>query len=346
MKKLFVLGIFICILFTSIGYSALNTELSISGNALVDVSGDIRITNVYTKSATNGGYTEYNPTFTNQTTNTNVVLPNSNSTITLIVEVTNTSDDYYHLDSIEQALNTNPSIKYDIKDRDILYFPGNSVREIEITFSYNFMGTVNNTSVNLDYNFEIVPYEKLEYVRFSGTQYIDTGLMNTGDYIFETEFMQTAYTTGDGGWIFSGRTTSSYTLGVFIGINGVYNGYGGVTSPQYPKLYMNAWYDLYFSRSKFTLGTTTYRVNGGTIVPDAYSRTILFGGATTGWNGGYDARNFTGNIKCFKITNAVNNAVLKYYVPAKLFATGEVGYWDLVEDKFYGNDGTGLFLEP
>ncbi len=346
MKKLFILGICISILFTSIGYSALNTELTISGDAQVNTVGGIRITNIYTKSVTNGAYTGYNPTFTNDTSNINVVLPSSNATITMVVEVTNSTDDYYHLDSIEQLLNTNPSIKYEVKDERILYFPANSVKEIEITFSYNIMGTLNNTTLNSKYNFKIVPYEKLEYVTFSGTQFIDTGLMNTGDYIFETEIRQTAYTTGDGGWIFSGRTTSSYTLGVFMGINGVYNGYGGVTSPQYPKTYLNAWYKLYYSRTKFTLGTSTYRVNGGTLVPEAYSRTILFGGATTGWNGGADARNFTGDVKSFKITDAVTNEIIKYYVPCKLFATGEVGYWDLIEDKFISNDGTGSFLEP
>ncbi len=343
------------IFFISIGYSALNTNVTISGEAVVETLYDIKITNITISSSENDGYLTYNPIFTDNTTNTSVTLPNENSTIKLIIEVTNNTNNYYHLDKIEELLNSNPAINYEIKDKELIYFHPKSITEIEISFSYKFYSATSKyLNLNLNYTFERITYKNLDYVIFSGYEYINTGLSNTGDYIFETEFNQTAFNynhtdSSVGGWIISGRVTGNYTLGVFNGNYGVYNGYGAITSAKSPKISLNTWYPLYFSRFKHTIGTYNYTVNGGLLIPAEYETEIRIGGATGGYSTGPDNRHFIGSIKHIKITNAATNEVLRYYIPAEIIEgtnIGEVGYWDIINDIFISNGGTGEFIAP
>ncbi len=205
--------------------------------------------------------------------------------------------------------------------------------------------------MNLRFNFNKVTYLNLDYLVFSGNEYINTGLLNTGDYIFETEFNHIEFTSGDGGWIISGRTTAAYTLGVFNGKSGVFNGYGGTTSAKLPHITLNTWYTLYFSRVKHTIGSYNYSVNGGKIIPEEYAREIRIGGATAAYSvaQGEDDRHFKGYMTEFKITNAEDDTILRYYVPAEILEgpnVGEIGYWDVIGNVFYPNDGTGEFLAP
>ncbi len=350
MKIVTTIIIFVSIIFMSIGYSALNSEISISGEALVHVPKSIDITNVYTKNSINGASEVYTTLFTEKTSNMGIMLPNDNSEITIVVEITNETSDYYQLDDVVETINNNPDIKYEILDKELLYFHPGTVTEIEITFSYETYNLVNQIlNLNLEYSFKKITYKNLDYIIFSGNEYIETNLSNTGDYIFETEFNHVAFSEGDGGWIISGRTIAAYTLGVFNGKSGVFNGYGGTTYAKSPYITLNTWYTLYFSRFKHTIGSYNYSVNGGKIIPIEYEEFIRIGGATAGYTGGVDLRHFRGYMKTFKITNAENGEVLRYYVPAEIVEgdnIGEIGYWDIINDVFCGNDGTGAFLAP
>ena len=48
-----------------------------------------------------------------------------------------------------------------------------------------------------------------------------------------------------------------------------------------------------------------------------------------------------GKIWCAKIYD--NGQLIRDYIPVQLTADGSVGLWDLVENRFYGNIGTGYF---
>ncbi len=243
--KFLLFGIFfilISITIISVGYASYNTQLMISGEAVVDPAQIIEITNISVDSSVSGGFETYVANFSKDDSKIYATLPNQSSKITFNITVTNNSSDIYRIESIEELFSDNPNIKYEIIDQDILYFNPNSSTDIQITLYYDSSIT-SNTSIGLGlkYNFVIVNYDPIEYVVFSGTQYIQTNLSNTGDYIFESEVYQTEYTNNDGGWIFSARTTAAYTLGVFIGKTGVYKGYGGTTSPKYPYKAINNW---------------------------------------------------------------------------------------------------------
>ncbi len=347
MKIVLALTIFVCIVFMSIGYSALNAELKISGEATVRIYDKIEVTNIYVKNTANNAEEAYNSTHTVDTSNMGIILPYENSQMTLVVEITNFSNDIHHLDSVVELSNSNSDITYEIKDKEVLYFPGNSITEIEITFYYNnYTVGNNNINLNLNYNFEKISYQNLEYIVYSGNQYIDSGLVNTGNYIFETEFNLTGY-TGDGGWIVSGRVNSSHTLGVFLGTSGVFSIYGGPSVSRTPVISPNTgWHTFYFSRTQSIISGRNYYVSGQTLIDPAYAANIRIGGATIAYTGGADTRHFIGYMKKFKITNANTGEILRYFVPAKLNDTGEVGFWDVINNEFYSNDGTEEFLAP
>ncbi len=114
-----------------------------------------------------------------------------------------------------------------------------------------------------------------------------------------------------------------------------------------PGVVINKWYEMYFSMDRLTIGGVDYNLTGEREIPEAYKAELIIGGNLLAYDGvSVDNRNMQGKRKYFKVTNAVDGTVLRYYVPAKLDSTGEVGMWELVEDKFYGNDGTGIFLAP
>ncbi len=195
--------------------------------------------------------------------------------------------------------------------------------------------------------FEVVQtYEAIEYIESYGGQYIETGLMNTGDYIFEDEFLITDLGVGNntGSWIVGGRVNPSYSLGVFVNNSQVIAAYGSITKTLYPGIKEDVWYTMYFSRFQLTIGGRNYVVPGQLLIPEEYEAEIIIGGNLLAYDGvSVDNRNMRGQRKYFKITDANTGEVLRHYIPAELIETGEIGMWELIEGKFYGNDGTGEF---
>lgn len=63
------LAIILSIVTISIGYSALNTTLNITGEVVTRVSADIRITSLETERLSDGAYNTYNSTFSKDETN-------------------------------------------------------------------------------------------------------------------------------------------------------------------------------------------------------------------------------------------------------------------------------------
>lgn len=63
------LAIILSIVTISIGYSALNTTLNITGEVVTRVSANIRITSLETERLSDGAYNTYNSTFSKDETN-------------------------------------------------------------------------------------------------------------------------------------------------------------------------------------------------------------------------------------------------------------------------------------
>lgn len=208
------LAVVIAIIFTSYGYAALNTELSISGEAYVRVETDIRVTNIKVLSSENKGYETYNNKYTKDTTSTFVTLPDSNSKLTYEIEITNDSNSVYYLSDILENSYSNKNIKYEIQDisvGDII--PSNTVKKIKIVFTTNTPNQ--DTAVVLQYVFKKV--EQTEWVyAYTGGEQTFTPPYN-GRYKLETWGAQ------------GGNSSNNSTFGGYNGSQAI-GGYGGYSS--------------------------------------------------------------------------------------------------------------------
>ncbi len=158
---------FISISTITIGYSALNTELNISGEAMVNVGDDIFISNI-TLISSNESTESFSPEYTQSTTNIGMNVPSVGSTFTYEVTITNTTDKYYYLKKIEQLAFSN-SGEYYIYDL-YLYDEFAPYSETKFQISYE----VDSVPSNINFVLE------LEYIFGLGERYKDP-ILNGAD---------------------------------------------------------------------------------------------------------------------------------------------------------------------
>ena len=94
----------------SIGYSALNQNLSVSGEAFLRSHGNVRITGVKSSSSASEGFESYTPEYSKKGTKTFTTLPNSSSSVTYTVQMNNTTGVKYKFDSVTVS-NTNSNVE-------------------------------------------------------------------------------------------------------------------------------------------------------------------------------------------------------------------------------------------
>ncbi len=147
-----VLGIFLSICFITVGYSAINAELTISGNASYIPPGSIYVSSVTLIESANATES-FSPTFTDSSTNIGINIPSSDSSFTYEITITNSTDNYFHLVNIDKNANNN-DVLYLINNLYIYdEFPPNSETKFYIT--YEAAGVVSNSNlvINLEYVF-------------------------------------------------------------------------------------------------------------------------------------------------------------------------------------------------
>jgi len=130
--------VFLIVIFTSFGYAAVNTSLSISGEAYVRVEENIRVTGIKVISSENGGYATYNPKYSKDTTTMFVTLPNIDSSVTYEIEVTNNTGKKIQVIDIMNELSNNKNVSYTIRNLDKYQIYNDTV--------INFSVTLNNKS--------------------------------------------------------------------------------------------------------------------------------------------------------------------------------------------------------
>lgn len=163
-RILISLAIILSIVTISIGYSALNTTLNITGEVVTRVSADIRITSLETERLSDGAYNTYNSTFSKDETNMYTTLPENGSVAVYKITITNYSSNDYIL----SELNTNKSntdiscIIEGISEGDII--PANS----EITFTIKMLYVEVGEAIESINNVFSVKYVFEEYVPDSG----------------------------------------------------------------------------------------------------------------------------------------------------------------------------------
>ena len=94
----------------SIAYSALNSTMMITGDAIARVEDEIRITSISLDGVESGGLELYSPEYSKNTIKTGIRLDNLNSTVKYKILVTNTSGIDMTINSIVAQVNNNPNI--------------------------------------------------------------------------------------------------------------------------------------------------------------------------------------------------------------------------------------------
>lgn len=183
-------------------------------------------------------------------------------------------------------------------------------------------------------------YIDLKYIEGTGTQYIDTEWTPPENMNCEihTQFMYTG--TNEDQTIFGtnqGGGAAGLTLNAMVGITkwqlGVNNTWANVT---HASCTSNSTINAVIKASS---GNTMLIIDGSTLVTNTSTTYILIGSMTI-FRASTGQYPMTGRVYSFKIYD--NGALVRDFVPAK-DASGAVGLYDLVNDKFYTNSGSGVF---
>lgn len=197
-KIIFLSLLFIYLLLNviNIGYSAFSTDLAISGDAIVRRDADIRIVGLELVSLNNGATERYGSTYSKSLTTMYVDLPNVNSSVTYRVDVLNKTGKYFSPNLIEEVINSNSNIRYQLVGIESYgVYQGSN-------FSFNIVltTTVSNQygCLSLKYNFESINDTTWTY-DYSGNEKTFSALYNA-TYMLEVWGAQggTGYKDGTG----------------------------------------------------------------------------------------------------------------------------------------------------
>ena len=182
-------------------------------------------------------------------------------------------------------------------------------------------------------------YTQLEYIESTGTQYIDTGYTANGSTSIDMDFM---FTVSKNQALYCSRTSmTSNSFTAFVLPDTIRVDYNNkqITTNLTVKTKIR-----YRFRNQVDLATLNEKeYNTGVSVSTFTAKPmILFMSYQSYSNGIFSG---LGNESCMKLYNfkIYNNGILvRNLVPAKN-SSGTIGMYDLVEDKFYTNQGTGTF---
>lgn len=189
-------------------------------------------------------------------------------------------------------------------------------------------------------------YKKLEYIESTGTQYILTDYYLKSNSDIDLKFQLFSSNESDIGILFGSRENNNkkaYLFGDASSGNGyLYGFYGSVDrfDDTYKIIENNAVYGNLYNLSIRGGNFDVFNLGSVSLSSNNFNMTYpmcIFGLNDTG-----DVRLIPrARIFSFKIRE--NNQIVKNFVPC-LDKNNKAGLYDLVENKFYGNSGTGDFV--
>ena len=202
----------------------------------------------------------------------------------------------------------------------------------------SYTDEVYNQGYEAGYNAEKPYMAELEYIESTGTQYIDTGVKSKSALRIKIKAQQMETTTASR-WLFGGRNAYADSSIVFF-----WNGSQSSWQGDYQKSTLRYSFDNTIAKVQGVIevdaNKNVWNVNGiehdyGEVVFESNYNLALF--ATNDWG------TITGHskVKVWYCQIYDNGTLVRDYIPCK--NNGEFGLYDLVEGKFYGNAGTGVF---
>lgn len=170
-KNLIIIAFFALFFINTVAYSGLASNLSITSDAMFRTRADIRVTGIKLESASGGALENYSPKYNVNNTTMGFTLPNSTSSITYKITVTNFGDRNQTIYSfIKQSINKdgiNVTVT-DYKEKDIINFRSSVEFFITITTT-----NPDTTSINLIEQYDFRKVYDVEYQNIYGTQVLE-----------------------------------------------------------------------------------------------------------------------------------------------------------------------------
>ena len=183
-------------------------------------------------------------------------------------------------------------------------------------------------------------YQRIESLKFTGQQYINTGVIPTANTKVEVTFK----TSTNSRWLFGSRTSASSNdiYGVFLSsATGLWYQIRSSQSTKTVDNYFNMVSTLSTNRSSFTLNGKTTSGFGSTALSTSQWQMYIGSINTSGSADSGQGRHFIGDIYSFKIWEG--DTLIRDFVPVVRSFDKTAGLWDKVESKFYKNVGSGAF---
>lgn len=178
-------------------------------------------------------------------------------------------------------------------------------------------------------------YTQLEYIESTGTQYIDTEyIANTNTEVRTKFLLNNKNEFGLYGGQITGKDTS---LRFFADSGSLYIAHGGNRQQQVNNLEINIEYELQHNKSECVINGVQYISSGS----NDFQRTTLTICKCNGF--GTNGYFLNGRIYYFKIYDS--NILVRDFIPCYRNSDSEAGLYDLVNNVFYTNQGTGKFIK-
>lgn len=188
LKLLSFFGIIIAVCLTTIGYSAFNSNLNISGEAIVKVFNNLSIVDVAVLSVENGAYEQYNNSYYIETINYHLNLPNPNSTITYKINTKNKTNRDYGIALISGLPDnlTYEFINYNLGDKLCTNNTcnNNSIDEVQLKIKYKEDGYDSSSTIysgRMKISFE--HFYNVVYVNVADSNSLKQTILSTTNYI-------------------------------------------------------------------------------------------------------------------------------------------------------------------
>lgn len=178
-------------------------------------------------------------------------------------------------------------------------------------------------------------YTELEYIQSSGTQYIDTEVVPSTTLIAEITFACESNGIAENAIFGSAWSVSGYFFMVYSEINGFrWHSCGGYADAVVSDV--TAKHIAICQKGKLTLDGMEYTFSASG--SDSTNAVRLFGVTS---NEGYTGA-ANGIYKLYRCKMHNGDTVYRDFIPSKN-ASGTIGLYDIVNDVFYTNAGTGTF---
>ena len=357
------------ILFLTIGYSAFNTDLEI-GDILsyYKSNSDIKITNISVDSVENNGLSE-GELYDNSHINVSVSLPDENSTITYLVDVTNFGGTYMVISKLD-GLPSN--LTYELNNytlNKVICDDNNEcvlgiTKQLLLTIKYTSSGydsTNTNYNLNIEFTFKEfeytiyfdkgfglpAEYQEVEYLESTGSQRINTKYLpkkNTRleiDLSFNGTFK--TGTSGTNSFVYSASGTDQFSVNFGAGSaqgNALYLWFdksqsagGAIVSLNISDKVRTNRNTMIYDAGNFSYGT--YKKTAAVKTGDHQNPFYIFGSSSKPFD--------RYNMKVYHLKLYESGELVAEYIPCYRISDGKTGMYNIVERFFAPVIGTAEF---